>query len=96
MKKPNGQLCTTPEDNATVFQTYFQQRYEGQPTFHASVLKSLVSRKAVENLDHSPDGDEIRKAVRNLKERAPGDSGITPQVWKALVENESSLKYYKQ
>jgi len=38
-----------------------------------------------------PDNAEIRKAVWNLKERARGNSGIIPQVWTAIIENESTF-----
>ena len=37
------------------------------------------------NCDHLPTSDEIKWAVRKLKNRMPGDSGLTPQVWKALT-----------
>jgi len=51
----------------------------------------LSHRETIQNLDHHPDNAEIRKAVWNLKEWAPGDSGIIPQVWTAIIENESTF-----
>ena len=91
MKKPDGTLCKSPEENANVFRDHFQQLYGRTPVFDASVLNSLDRKETVIGIDHRPDDGEIRKAIRNLKERAPGDSGITPQIWKALSENESTF-----
>ena len=78
MKKPDGSLHTTTEENATVFRDHFKQL----------LFCILCRRETVQNTDHPPDDAEIRKVVRNLKERAPGDSGIAPQIWKATVEND--------
>ena len=91
MKKPDGNLCTTPEENVSLFRDHFRQLYGRQPVYDALVLSSLTRKVTVRNIDHRPNNEEILKAVRNLKERAPGDSGITPQVWKALIENESTF-----
>jgi len=40
MKKPNGTLCTTPEENAIVFRDHFNQLGH-KPVFETSVLISL-------------------------------------------------------
>ena len=43
-------------------------------------------------LDHFPNDEEIIKATRKLKDEAPGDSGIPPQVWKAIIEKKHTYK----
>ena len=35
------------------------------------------------------------RAVSKLKNKAPGDSGLTPQVWKALTENNVTFSLLK-
>jgi len=88
MKKPDGTLCKTPEENAGVFRDHFQQLYGRQPTFDAYVLHSLPQHETHIGHDLIPNDDEILKATRKLKDKGPGDSGISPQVWEAIVENE--------
>ena len=45
--------------------------------------------------DTSPDDDEIRVACRSLKDKAPGESGLLPQLWKALLTDESTFGILK-
>ena len=95
MKKPDGTLCKTPEENAEVFKNHFQELYGRQPAFDASVLEHLQQHNIVPNCDHTPDDEEITKATRRLKDRGPGDSGICPHVWKALIKHEQSYSILK-
>ena len=95
MKKPDGTVCKTPEENATVFRDHFQQLYGRQPAFDASVLEALSQHQTVPNLEHTPDDVEIKKATRKLKDKAPGDSDICPQVWKALIEHQPTYAVLK-
>ena len=78
MKKPDGTVCKTPEENAIVFRDHFKRLYGRQPSFDASVLNLLPRKEVVNGLDHYPDDEEIVKATRRLKENAPGDTEITP------------------
>ena len=95
MKKPDGTFCKNPEENATVFQEHFKSLYGRQPSFDASVLDLLDRKEEVLDLDHPPDDEEIIKATRRLKEKAPGDSGIPPLIWKSLIENEETFQLLK-
>ena len=80
MKKPDGTFCKNPAENATVFQEHFKSLYGRHSSFDASVLDLLDRKEAVLDLDHPPDDEEIIKATRRLKEKAPGDSGIPPLI----------------
>ena len=95
MKKPDGTLCKTPEENAEVFKNHFQKLYGRQPAFDASVLEHLQQHNIVPNCDHTPDDEEITKATRRLKDRGPGDSGICPQAWKAIIQHGQSFSILK-
>ncbi|XP_066923905.1 uncharacterized protein [Clytia hemisphaerica] len=59
MRKPNGTICTSPEENATVFRDHFQQLYGRTPVFDASVLNSLDRKETVNGIDHRPDDDYL-------------------------------------
>ena len=92
MRKTDGTLCRTPEQNADVFREHFQTLYNRQPVFDASVLHLIPQQEVYDGYDHAPTSEEIRKATWKLKEKGPGDSGITAQIWKAIVENEQTFR----
>ena len=88
MRKPDGTLCTTPAENAEVFRSHFEQLYGRPPVYDQTVLDLLQQHPIAINCDHPPTSDEIRDAMRRLKNKAPGESGLTPQAWKALASND--------
>ena len=92
MKKPDGSLCTTPAENAEVFRSHFEQLYGRPPEFDASVLDLLQQQPSAANCDNPPTSDEIRDAMRRLKNKAPGESGLTPQAWKVLASNDRAFE----
>ena len=59
------------------------------------MLEHLHQHPIVSNCDHTPDDEEIIKATSRLKERGPGDSGICPQVWKAVIRHEQTFAILK-
>ena len=46
----------------------------------------------VNELYHNPSDEEILAAIRHLRNKSPGESGLTPLMFKALVQNNSYLK----
>ena len=91
MRKPDGSLCTTPAENAEVFRSHFEQLYGRPPEYDPTVLNLLQQHPTATNCDHPPTSDEIRDAMRRLKNKAPGESGLTPQAWKALASNDNAF-----
>ena len=91
MKKPDGSLCSTPAENAEVFKCHFEQLYGQPPMYDESVLELLAQQPTVLNCDHPPTSDEIRRAIGKLKNKAPGESGLTPQAWKVLASNDETF-----
>ena len=89
MKKSDGSLCTTPEENAEVFRSHF----EGSPEYDESVL-DLLQEIPVTASDATPSDEEIRKATTMLRNTAPGNSGIPAQLWKALLGREETFKLF--
>ena len=70
MKKPDGSICTTPEENAEVFKNHFADLFGRPPAFDASVLDLLDQYETAEGLDHTPSDEEIEEAVTNLRNTA--------------------------
>lgn len=91
MKKPDGSLCSTPAENAEVFRNHFEQLYGRPPVCDEAVLELLAQQPTALNCDHSPTSDEIRRATCKLKNKAPGESGLTPQVWKVLTSSDETF-----
>jgi len=90
MTKTDGSKCKTAEENADVFRDYFQQLYDRHPVFDPTVIELLAQAPIVAECDRRPNDGEIKKAVLQLKNNAPGESGLSPQMFKALIENEQS------
>ena len=90
MKKEDGSLSNSPEESAEVFSCHFEKLYNQTPTFDPSVIDLLEQRPVVQDCDHIPTDDEISDAIKRLK-NAPGDSGICPQIWKALAKKEETF-----
>ena len=95
MKKEDGSLCKTPEENAEVFRNHFHKLYSIPPKCDMSIADTIPQRPIVEGCDHPPTDEEIRAAVRKLKENAPGESGIPAKVWKILAEVSDTYEILK-
>jgi hypothetical protein len=96
MKKSDGTVCTTPEENAEVFRKHFEQLYGRKPEYDPTVLDDLPQHPVANDCDHLPTDDEIRKAVMLLKNTGPGDTGICASVWKCLLDSEETFDLIKQ
>ena len=79
--------------NAEVFRQHFHELYNQPSDYNITVLDSLPQHETVRGCDHTPTDDEISKATIKLKNTAPGESGITPQIWKVLLENIDTQRY---
>ena len=93
MKKADGSYCSTSEENAEVFRQHFQQLYNRSANYDETVLDSLPQVDTIQGCDHTPTNEEIRTATLKLKNTAPGESGIRPEIWKTLLENSTTEKY---
>jgi len=83
--KEDGSECLNSQENADVFKKHFQNLYEKDPLYDNDVLNLLDQLPTQLGADSIPTDGEIMKAVRNLRNTAPGDSGITPRMLKAIV-----------
>ena len=96
MKHSDGSVCVTPEENAAVFCEHFKELYGRISTYDSSVLDSLPQSPVFEGCDQVPDDAEIRLATLKLKDKAPGNSGISPQAWKCLLECDETFNMFKR
>ena len=85
MKRPDGSICLTPEENSEVFYEHFRTLYGRHAHYDESVLDALPQQPVYEGCDYLPTNQEIRDATHKLKNKAPGESGIMAPVWKSLL-----------
>ena len=95
MKKEDGTLCKTAEENAEVFRSHFQKLYGQPPVYDRGVIDLIPQRPVVPGLEHPPDDEELITSVSMLKDNAPGDSGIRAKAWKTLSEYEDTFEILK-
>ena len=92
MRKEGVTRCKSSEKNAQVFKEHFKKLYEHVPIYDRSVLALLKQEPVISEVDHPPTDEEILKAVNSLKNNAPGESGLTSQMFKAIVSNNQTFQ----
>ena len=93
MRKPDGSLCTSTEENAEVFRSHFEGLYTTTPEYDETVL-DLLHEVPITASDATPTDEEIRKATMKLRNNAPGNSGLSAQLWKALLSQDDAFKLF--
>ena len=96
MRKPDGSLATTPEENAAVFAAHFEKLYGVTQPLDRTVLDELPQRAVLQGLDGDPTDKEIRWALGRLHDTGPGVSGLPARVWKALGSTDDSFALVRQ
>ena len=92
LRKADGSICSTPEENASTFLSHFQQLYQRAPTCDDSVIDLLPDSVCHVNADLPPTDAEIKAAIQKLNNTAPGVSGILSTLWKSLATNDDSFE----
>ena len=95
MCKEDGTTCLNSQENAEVFKKHFQKLYGKDPSYDNSVINLLEQLPTHEGFDSIPTDDEIINAVKGLRNKAPGDSGITPRMIKAIVNDNGLFSILK-
>ena len=76
MKKPDGSVASSPQENADVFRDHFKKLFSRSPSHEESVTDDLPQLPIFEGLDHTPTDEEIVSATKKLKNKALGSSGL--------------------
>ena len=95
MKRSDGTICNTPVENAEVFQSHFQTLSDREAIYDESALEELPQYPIHQHWNYRPTDEEIRAATRKLKNNAPGESGIMPQVLKCLLYHQETFLLLK-
>ena len=92
MPKEDVTKCKSSEENAQVFKEHFKKLYERVPIYDSSVLELLQQEPVISGVDHLPTDEEILKVMNSLKNNAPGESGFTSQMFKAIASNNQTFQ----
>ena len=95
MRKTDGSLASTPEENATVFADHFAALYGRQAQFDWSVVDEIPVLPVLVDLDSLPSDIEIFTAIRRLRNTAPGCSGLKAAAFKALLASDATQQEIK-
>ena len=94
MTKDDKSKCVSAEENSEVFRAHFEKLFDREPdcTKDFDHFPQLNSNTEIPDL---PDDKEIADACRSLKNKAPGDSGLKPELWKALLTDSRTFHLLK-
>ena len=89
VRNVQGVLAASPEENAENFKVFFDNLFndsqKGLPTKEA--YKGMMYKEA--DFSHGPPTMwEMKRAIKGLKNTAPGRSGVPAAVWKGLLKNK--------
>ena len=85
MRKEDGTRCKSSKKNSQVFREHFKKLYERVPMYDRSGLELLQQEPIICGVDHSSTDDEVLKGVNSLNKNYPGESGLSFQMFKAIV-----------
>ena len=96
MRKADGTMSTSAEEDAKVFEKHFQSLYGRTAEYDLSVLSKIAQRKVRVDLDGEPTREEIVNAVKALKVSGPGCTGVSAAEWKSLIFDDECLSWLVQ
>ena len=94
MTKDDKSKCVSAEENSEVFRAHFEKLFDREPdcTKDFDHFPQLNPTTEISDL---PDDKEIADACRSLKNKAPSDSGLKPELWKALLTDSRTFHLLK-
>ena len=95
MKKSDGSIASSPQENAEVFRDHFSKLFSRTPSHEDSVVDALPQLPVFDGIDHTPTNEEIVAAVKKLKNKAPSSSGLCSQVWTSMLDSPEAFAILK-
>ena len=94
MTKEDKSKCVSAEENADVFRVHFEKLFDRVPDC-TNDFESLPQISTPAGIPNAPDDKEIIDACRSLKNKAPGESGLKPELWKAMLTDSRTFHLLK-
>lgn len=95
MRKQDGSLASSPEENAAVFASHFEKLYGREASFDWSVLDDVPQHSIRADLDEVPSDLELHGAIHHLRNTAPGLSGLKAAAWKAITASSAAFAEFR-
>ena len=94
IQNKNGVLGSSPAENADNLKEYYEDLFANQTADVEQAKKwyGLMEKIPTNRKWNEPTEQELKEAIREVKNTAPGNSGVTSAVWKALIENKKMTK----
>jgi hypothetical protein len=90
VKGKDGSMTHTPQENAEVFQNFFNDLFSNDsPSLNSQHEYSLMDKIPVDREWGPPTMWEMEKALTKMKHTAAGISGIPASVWQACGSNNT-------
>ena len=96
LRKPDGSLGITPNDNADIFYNHFNNLFQAAAPTDPSVLNDLEQLNIHEEAGEIPSDTEIMAAIKKLNNTSPGISGINSSIWKTISTNQEIFAHIKK
>ena len=94
MTKEDKSKCVSAEENADVFRVHFEKLFDRVPDC-TNDFESLPQICTPAGIPDVPDDKGIIDACRSLKNKAPGESGLKPELWKAMLSDSRTFHLLK-
>jgi exonuclease III len=98
LRKPDGGLCTSPQENADVMRANLQEIFSKPGTFDPAAIANVKQRdkRPWTWFDNSPDSKAIAKALHKLGNEKSGAEGKCPaEYFKALHTDVETCQFLK-
>jgi hypothetical protein len=98
LRKPNGGLCESPQENADVMKANLKEIFSKPGTFDPAAINEVKQRdkRPWTWFDNSPESAEIAKALAHLGNNKSGGDGKCPaEYFKALHTDPEASQYIK-
>ena len=83
-----GKMAVTPEENASIFQTFFDDLFSNAEEGHdATAEYAKMEKRKVVRTWGPPTMEEMKEELKHMKHTAAGVSGIPSSVWQACSED---------
>ena len=93
-RKDDKSKCVSAEENSEVFRVHFEKLFNREPDCTKD-FDQFPQLNSITEIPDLPDDKEIADACRSLKNKAPGDSGLKPELWKALLTDSRTFHLLK-
>jgi hypothetical protein len=92
MRKADGSMCKTDAESAEVFRQHLDKLYNASTPYDQAMVDQIVQRPIDASLNSVPSQQDILRNVKKMKGgKSPGDNGIPPEAFKALIHDDATL-----